>query len=131
MVYGDHILLKKLNEINDDDILIYLDAGCSINHKGKNRFYEYVDMLNKSDEDIISFKMSHLPEKHYTTKEIFNYFNVDINSSIANSGQILDGILIMKKNKDLIKKIKYGMMLFIKMHYYLQITIIIYKNLIL
>ena len=104
MVYGDHILLKKLNEINDDDILIYLDAGCSINHKGKNRFYEYVDMLNKSDEDIISFKMSHLPEKHYTTKEIFNYFNVDINSSIANSGQILDGILIMKKNKNLIKK---------------------------
>ena len=61
-------------------------------------------MLNKSDEDIISFKMSHLPEKHCTTKEIFNYFNVDINSSIANSGQILDGILIMKKNKDLIKK---------------------------
>lgn len=103
-IWRPYIIKKKLNEINDDDILIYLDAGCSINHKGKNRFYEYVDMLNKSNEDIISFKMSHLPEKYYTTKEIFNYFNVDINSGIANSGQILDGILIMKKNKNLIKK---------------------------
>ena len=103
-IWRPYIIKKKLNEINDDDILIYLDAGCSINHKGKNRFYEYIDMLNNSNEDIISFKMSHLPEKHWTTKEIFNYFNVDINSEIANSGQILDGILIMKKNKNLINK---------------------------
>ena len=52
-------------------------------------------MLNTSDEGIISFQMHH-PEKYYTTKEIFQYFNVDINSTIANSGQIMGGLLIMK-----------------------------------
>tara|TARA_Y100000389_G_scaffold164560_1_gene168341 strand:- start:625 stop:1344 length:720 start_codon:yes stop_codon:yes gene_type:complete len=106
-IWKIYIIQKKLSEINDNDILIYLDAGCSINAKGKERFYEYVDMLNTSDEGIISFKMSHQLEKWWTTKEIFNYFNVDLNSDIANSGQLVGGILIMKKTLNL--KIKLDM----------------------
>ena len=103
-IWKSHIIKKKLNEINDNDILIYLDAGCSINEKGKKRLDEYVDMLNKNGEGIISFQMPHI-EKNYTTKEIFTYFDIDINSNIANSGQILGGIRIMKKNHNLIKLI--------------------------
>ena len=100
-IWRPYIIKKKLDEINDNDILIYLDAGCSINPQGKDRFNEYIEMLNNNDEGIISFKMPHI-EKKFTIKEIFNYFNIDINGEIANSGQILDGILIMKKNKNLI-----------------------------
>lgn len=100
-IWRPYIIKKKLDEINDNDILIYLDAGCSINPQGKDRFNEYIEMLNNSDEGIISFQMHHI-EKKFTIKEIFNYFNVDINGEIANSGQILDGILIMKKNKNLV-----------------------------
>lgn len=99
-IWRPYIIKKKLEEINDNDILIYLDAGCTININGKLRFDEYIEMLNKSDKGIISFQMPHI-EKKYTTKEIFNYFNFDINCEYANSGQILDGILIMKKNKNI------------------------------
>lgn len=106
-IWKNYIIKKKLSEINDNDILIYLDAGCSINKKGKKRLDEYVDMLNKSDGGIISFKMSHLPEKSWTTKEIFDYFDVDMNSDIANNGQLVGGILIMKKTLNL--KIKLDM----------------------
>ncbi len=101
-IWRPYIIKKKLDEINDNDILIYLDAGCTINKKGKDRFFEYIELLKNSDKGIISFQMSHI-EKKWTTKEIFNYFNVDLNSEIANTGQILDGILIMKKNNNLIK----------------------------
>ena len=100
-IWKSHIIKKKLNEINDNDILIYLDAGCSINEKGKKRLDEYVDMLNKNGEGIISFQMPHI-EKNYTTKEIFTYFDIDINSNIANSGQFMATIIIMKKNINLI-----------------------------
>jgi hypothetical protein len=100
-IWRPYIIKKKLNEINNNDILIYLDAGCSINLQGKNRFDEYIEMLENSNEGVISFQLKHL-EKRYTTKEIFNNFNIDINGEIANSYQILDGILIMKKNKNLI-----------------------------
>ena len=100
-IWRPYIIKQKLNEINDNDILIYLDAGCSINPDGKNRFNEYVEMVNNSNEGIISFQMPHL-EKIWTTKQIFHYFNADLNGEIANSGQILDGILIMKKNKNIV-----------------------------
>lgn len=100
-IWRPYIINKKINEINNNDILIYLDAGCSINQFGKKRFDEYINLLNNSDGGIISFQMPH-NEKQYTTIEVFNYFNIDINSEIANTGQILDGILIMKKNNNLI-----------------------------
>lgn len=100
-IWKSHIIKKKLKEINDNDFLIYLDAGCVINKKGKDRFFEYIKLLKNSDKGIISFQMNHI-EKTYTTKEIFDYFDVDLNSDIANSGQIIGGIRIMKKNKHLI-----------------------------
>lgn len=98
-IWRPYIIKKKLNEINDNDILIYLDAGCTINPKGEKRFYEYINMVNNSDDGIISFQMEH-HEKIWTTKEIFNYFNVENDTNITDTGQILDGIIIMKKNKN-------------------------------
>lgn len=106
-IWKSHIILKKLNEINDNDILIYLDAGCSINLLGQNRFNEYIEILNHSNEGIISFQLgSNCLEKKWTTKEIFSYFNIDSNSAIANTAQLLGGIRIMKKNSNLIKLIE-------------------------
>ena len=91
------IIKQQLNKLANNDILIYLDAGCSINTNGKTRFNEYIEMLSNSNESVISFQMPHL-EKKYTTKEIFNYFDMNVNDNNGNSGQIVGGILIMKNN---------------------------------
>lgn len=104
-IWKSYIIKRKLKDINDNDILIYLDAGCSINKKGRDRFYQYIEMLNKSDEAIISFQMP-LLEKTWTTKDIFSYFNINLDSEVANSGQIIGGIRIMKKCNKLIKLIE-------------------------
>lgn len=99
------IISQKLKQINENDILIYLDAGCIINKHGRQRFDEYIDILYNNDNGILSFQTEHL-EKKYTTKEIFNFFNVSDNEQIYNSGQLVGGILIMKKNKSLIQQIE-------------------------
>lgn len=96
------VIRQRLNQIADEDILIYLDAGCSVNNFGEQRFFEYVNMLNTHDEDIISFQMNHIEYK-YTTKEIFNYFNIDFDNKIQKTGQIVGGILIMKKSDKLLQ----------------------------
>ena len=103
-IWKPYIIKKKLNEIQDDDILVYLDCGCTINAKGKRRFEQYIEMLNNSETGIISFQMHHI-EKKYTTKEIFNYFDICLTDEIANSGQIVGGIRIMKKIPKLVNMI--------------------------
>ena len=105
-IWKSHIIKKRLSEISEGDILIYLDAGCSINKLGKFRLNQYIDMLNNSDYGIISFQMSH-QEKQWTTKQVFSHFKIDMSSDIANSGQYVGGIRIMKKNKHLTDLIVY------------------------
>ena len=36
------IIKQNLAKIDNDDFLIYMDAGCSINPSGKKRFNEYI-----------------------------------------------------------------------------------------
>ena len=103
-IWKPYVIKKKLKEINDGDILIYLDAGCCINPLAKKRFLEYIDMLQNNQNGIVTFENG-CQEKKWTTREIFNYFNVELNSDIANTKQLVAGIRIMKKNKQLEKLI--------------------------
>lgn len=102
-IWKSHIIQKMLDKIDDSDILIYLDAGCTINKGGGKRFYEYMNMLEDSKEGILSFQLPYV-EKHWTTNQIFDYFYAT--DKIKNSGQLLGGIRIMKKCPNLLKMIK-------------------------
>tara|TARA_B100000497_G_C7616702_1_gene370418 strand:- start:100 stop:1146 length:1047 start_codon:yes stop_codon:yes gene_type:complete len=109
------IIQQALDKINYGEYLVYLDAGCIINPKGKRRFNEYLQLLddNKNKYGILSFQMSGNngpggleKEKFWTTKQIFDYFEVNPESSIGNSGQYLGGVLVMKKNEHLLTYMK-------------------------
>ena len=100
------IILQNLNLINDGEILIYLDAGCSINRNGESRLKDYIKLLQESNNNIISFQMDYI-EKNFTTTKIFETFDVLENESITNTGQFVGGILIMRKNNRLIEMFKY------------------------
>ena len=104
------IIEDAINNINDNEYLVYLDAGCTINKQGKRRFFEYIDKLENSENHygILSFQMSgnisdYQKEKWWTTSNIFEYFNIKSDSDIGESGQYLGGVLIMKKNKHLLE----------------------------
>lgn len=96
------IIKQQLTKLPNNDILIYIDSGCSINVKGKSRLDEYINMLNKSDESIISFQMDHT-ERKFTIKEIFHHFNMSVNDSNGDSGQYLATVLIMKNDKKMME----------------------------
>jgi len=100
------IIEQKIKDVNDNDIIVYMDAGCTINKRGEKRFYEYIDMLENSGEGMIGFQMHCHIEKIWTTKEIFDYFKVELGSRIANSGQFIGGIMILKKCKKTDKMLK-------------------------
>ena len=91
------ILLQELNKMQDNDILIYLDSGCSINSNAKTRFLQYIDMLNNSDESMISFQLSH-QEKKYSIQEIGKLLEIDSTDKVFDTGQLVATVLIMKKH---------------------------------
>tara|TARA_B100001029_G_C15037961_1_gene441488 strand:+ start:36 stop:830 length:795 start_codon:yes stop_codon:yes gene_type:complete len=93
------IIKSHLKYLNNNDILIYCDSGSSFNYFAKKRFFEYIEIINNSKYGNLRFesKENHI-EKFWTTKELFNYFSVDINSKIANTPQLLGGHIIFKKN---------------------------------
>ena len=96
-IWRYHLIDRLLNEMEENDIVIYLDAGCHLNRKGTDRFQEYLDLLKKSKYGMLSFQMHDAIEKIWTVKEIFRYFNIEESDEIANTGQYLGGILFIKK----------------------------------
>jgi hypothetical protein len=97
------ILIKEyLKKINFGDLLVYCDAGCTINSEGKQRFDEYVSMLSKNDDDIITFNMYSNLEKFWSKMDIFLFFNSE---NLMETGQIGATSIILKKTEKTIKLI--------------------------
>jgi hypothetical protein len=90
------IIKNQLELMNNDDILVYVDAGCHINKYGLNRFNEYLSYLT-NDKPMIRFQME-APEYKYTTTSILKYFNVENDENITKTGQFIGGIQIIKKS---------------------------------
>jgi len=91
---------EVIDKMSYGDILVYSDAGSSFNYIAKERFYYYIDLINKSNTGNLRFRMKYI-ENQWTTKEIFNYFEVDPNSKFGTSGQFQATHMIFKKNENL------------------------------
>ena len=78
-IWKPYINLKLMEKIDNDDIIVYADSGCTFNVEGKNRLLEYIELVKKND--ILSFELKH-SEKKYTKKDVFEYFNYQNNDDI-------------------------------------------------
>ena len=94
-IWKSYLIQKELTKINENDILIYCDAGCKINTMGKCRLLEYIDMLNNNKENfgILSFQLE-FKEIMYTKNKIFEYLNI----CEKNLLQCLATVILIKKN---------------------------------
>jgi hypothetical protein len=100
-IWKPYFIKKHLDLINDNDYLVYLDSGCTINKDGYKRFKEYLDIVKNHNTGIIAFQYTnnYFTEKVWNTNEIFNYFNVKDNKKITDSFQILGGVQIIQKKQ--------------------------------
>jgi len=94
-LWKSYLIQKKLNQLKENDILIYCDAGCQINPYGKPRLFEYIELLNHNRENygVLSFVLDY-KEVQYTKQKIMDDFSVN-----PNQFQNLGGISIFKKNE--------------------------------
>jgi hypothetical protein len=95
-----NIIRQTLETIKKNDLLLYMDAGSSFNIRGKKRFLEYIELLNH-EQTIGNFRFEsekHHIEKEWTSKELFSYFDINLESPIATSTQYEAGHLLIKNN---------------------------------
>ena len=115
------IILQELEKLSDSDLLLYVDAGCHLNPKGRVRLLEYFEMLRISKSGILAFqaippvgRLAHdgrplfdYPNYMWTKGDLLDYFGVRNNKEILHSQTIGAGIILIKKCQnsiDILKK---------------------------
>ena len=107
-----YLVSKLIKEINENDIIHYLDIGCHINNFQNNKFQEYIDFLSKEENNLLTFQYYPLDKKKYTeinfpemeeykyTKaDLLNHFQFMDNKQVTHTGQYWAGSFFIKKNK--------------------------------
>lgn len=87
------IVKKSLDYINDGDILLYVDAGCSLYSQHRDEFYSYID--NFKSTDFVGFRLGNL-DRHWTKRDLFKFLDVD-RPEFTDTDQTIGGIFFVKK----------------------------------
>ena len=97
-LWKPYIIKTFLDKLQDGNILVYADAGCTINPNGLPRFNEYMNILDTNEDNygIISFQMNHLPEIKYSKRLLLE--TIGATEEMAMSGQCIATTMIIKKN---------------------------------
>ena len=105
------IILKNLETIPEGSILQYSDIGCHLNENGLERLNYYLNIVNKNEILAFQYKKPNFNikqklkyqiyyENEYTKSDLFEYFQIDNNSTIKNSEQIWSGNIFFKNNEN-------------------------------
>ena len=98
-IWKHHLLGKLLGETSKNDLIVYCDAGASFNFNAKKRFFEYLEILNDSKFGNLRIECEKLHiEKNWTSKELFDYFQIEETSTIRSTTQLQGGHIILKNN---------------------------------
>ena len=104
-IWKPYLIYKKLQNMNYNDILVYLDGGSSLCNtvNAKKRFYEYIDMVNNHWTGHLRFILgSNCQEKQYTNQYTVNYFEKRYNTKMGKHvsyEQLMSTVHIIRKNK--------------------------------
>ena len=89
-----------LSQIDDGDLLLYLDAGFYLNKYAKNVFDQYVDIV-KNNAGFLALGTPSI-EKLWTKRDLFKLLDCD-RYEYTDSNQVASGLVIYKKNDASIK----------------------------
>ena len=92
-IWKPYLMKKVFEQMNENDILFFLDSGCEINSGSNDTLKEYV---KRCDECDILYTSTWHNEKQYNKMDILREFNMDTDE-IKNSIQHQSGIIIVKK----------------------------------
>lgn len=125
-IWKPKIILETLKNLENNDILVYCDAGMYINKNGKQRFDFYIEKLKNFD--MITFSTSDkYKAQQYVKNDAIMSFYPEFNNEWNNC--CYAGIMILKKNDNILNFIKEWLQLCENYNYLDTTPSVCYKDL--
>lgn len=102
-IWKPYIMLKTLLEMDDNDVLVYLDAGCEINIEKK---YEFDDLIKKIHSKLIMTSKADSSDINYTKMDLIKFFNMENNIDDLKNPQTEAGAIVILKCEKTMKLIQ-------------------------
>jgi hypothetical protein len=100
-IWKPYLILKTLEKMNDNDILLYLDCGCELNPNGKAHFYNLIEKVNNT---IIISTSAGSNDISHTKMDLIKYFDFENKIDLLSKVHMQAGTVMFRKT-DLIIKI--------------------------
>lgn len=96
-IWKSYFCKKTFEIMNDNDILVYADAGCSIikTIDSVKKFKVYINLVKTHKSGSLGFQMD-IPEELYTKSSIFKALDCDTENN-RKSGQVMATIFFLRK----------------------------------
>lgn len=106
-IWKPKIILDTLAEMNENDILIYCDAGMKLNKEGILRFHQYVEELSSQKNHILAFSTnsSYVPQFYVKRDAVMSYFP-DFSNKEKYTHYYYAGVMMLKKTQRTITAIE-------------------------
>ena len=59
-IWKPYFIKTYLDKLNDNDILVYIDSGCTINKNNKKEFDRYIEIVKNHTTGILGFQYTNL-----------------------------------------------------------------------
>jgi hypothetical protein len=90
------IVLEALAACRPGETLVYADAGCTINSRGRARFDQYRRMLGEASSGVLGFRLS-LAERRFTKGDVFEALDA---WHLQDTPQVRATIILWRSCKD-------------------------------
>ena len=106
-LWKSYIIKKTMENMNEGDILLYLDCGCEIDNRKKNKLIEYIDIVKKNNIKMIdSPTSSTCLEKYWCKMDLIETLEMNdemyLNTPQRQAGALL--ILICNETQALVNE---------------------------
>lgn len=120
-VWKPQIVLQALRDIDDGDVVHYVDAGCHLNARAAVRLREYVELCVQSGLGVLGFSNLHtessevparrtrlpsLPTSAWTKGDLLDHFGVRADPAITGAEQIVATTFFVQKRSETVRLVE-------------------------
>jgi len=107
-IWKPQVIIQALRSVKNGQILLYLDVGCHLNHRGIPRLLEYFAIVSKSNSGILAFNLTQKgvtvhKELEWTKSDTLSFFDALSNEKIKQSAQIAATVILIEKRESTVK----------------------------